>query len=72
MTEPRKGPRQRGNDSPLTAARMAAGMTQKQLADAIGCMTKQISRWERGHNVPNAGTLARIAQVLGCSMDDLM
>ena len=72
MTEPRKGPRQRGNESPLTQARMAAGMTQGQLAEAVGCTQKDISRWERGHNAPNAANLARIAQALGCSMEQLL
>ena len=30
----------------LKAARQAAGMTQGQLAEAIGCRVKDISRWE--------------------------
>lgn len=72
MTEPRKAPRDRGNDSPMTKARIAAGMTQKQLADMIGCQTRDISRWERGHHVPRSDTLAKIAQALGCSMDNLI
>ena len=72
MTEPRKGPRQRGNESALTRARMAAGMTQGQLADAVGCAQKDISRWERGHNAPSAVYLAKIAQALGCAMEQLI
>lgn len=72
MTEPRKGPRQRGNESALTRARMAAGLTQGQLAEEIGCKQKDISRWERGHHSPSAAILAKIAKTLGCTMEQLI
>lgn len=29
------------------------GMTQKQLADAIGCAQTSVSEWERGKSMPN-------------------
>lgn len=72
MTEPRKGPRERGNESAMARARMVAGMTQGQLADSVGCLRKDISRWERGHHVPNGATLAKIAKALGCAMEELI
>ena len=56
----------------LKAARKAAGMTQQQLADALGCRAKDISRWESGLHEPGALTLKKMAQFLGCSMDDLV
>lgn len=56
----------------LRATRLAAGMTQKQLADAIGCRPKDISRYESGLHEPKALTLKAMAQSLGCSMDDLV
>lgn len=56
----------------LKAARLAAGMTQQNLADALGCKVKDVSRWENGHVEPRALTLKKMAQVLGCSMDDLV
>ena len=43
-------------------------MTQGQLAEAIGCRVKDISRWENGHVEPGVLTVKKIAQVLGCSM----
>ena len=46
-------------------------MTQGQLAEAIGCRVKDISRWENGHVEPGVLTVKKIAQVLGCSMDEL-
>ena len=72
MTEPRKGPRERGNESAMARARMAAGMTQERLAEAVGCLRKDISRWERGHHVPSGTTLAKIAKALGCTIEELI
>ena len=43
-------------------------MTQGQLAEAIGCRVKDISRWENGHVEPGVLTVKKIAQVLGCSI----
>lgn len=56
----------------LKAARLSAGLTQTQLAEAVGCKQKDISRYESGLHEPGALTLKKIAQVLGCSMDDLV
>lgn len=56
----------------LKAARNAAGMTQAQLADALGCKVKNISRWENGHVKPGVLTVKKMAQAIGCSMDDLV
>lgn len=67
-----KDPRERGNDSPLARARMAAGMTQGQLAEKIGCSQKDVSRWEHGARTPRVETLAKIAGVFGCKIEDLI
>ena len=56
----------------LKAARQAAGMTQAQLAAAIGCSQKDVSRWEAGKFEPGVLTVKKMAQALGCSMDDLV
>lgn len=55
----------------LKAARMAAGLTQAQLAEKIGCSQHHICRWEAGQE-PRALTLKNLAQALGCTMDDLV
>ena len=47
-------------------------MTRGQLAEAIGCRVKDISCWENGHVEPGVLAVKKIAQVLGCSMDELV
>lgn len=72
MSEGRKAPRERGNRSPITAARMAAGLTQGQLAERIGCTQKDVSRWERGVYSPRIDVLVKMAGALGCSLEALI
>lgn len=55
----------------LREARQRAGMTQAQLAEAIGCKQKDVSRWEAGRE-PSVLTVKKMAQALGCSMDALV
>lgn len=52
-------------------ARKAAGMTQKQLAEALGVSETYISQYERNARNPKLTTLFRIATALGCKIDDL-
>ena len=53
-------------------AQMAAGMTQEQMAAALGCSQKDVSRWERGVHSPRVDVLIKMADVLGCRIDDLI
>ena len=55
----------------LKAARKAAGLTQKQLAEKVGCTQVDIVRWENGRE-PKALTLKKLAAAIGCGMDDLV
>ena len=55
----------------LKEARRAAGLSQVELAERLGCHQKDIARWEAGRE-PKALTLKKLAQALGCSMDDLV
>ena len=66
-TAPRKT-----NDSTLARLRMERGMTQGQLADMVGCHTKDISRWETGKHKPGAAYLVRLAAALQCTLDELL
>lgn len=51
----------------IKAARKAKGMSQQQLADAIGSYKSNISEIEKGYNV-TAKTLTAIAKALSCNI----
>lgn len=65
-TSPRKT-----NDSQLARLRMARGLTQKDLAEKIGCYANDVGRWERGICRPNAVSLLRLAHALGCNVEEI-
>lgn len=66
-----KKPR-RTNDSTLARLRIAAGLTQGQLAEKCGCSYMTIQRWERGVTNPHLSVVQAVAAALGCRMDDLI
>ena len=51
--------------------RQARGLTQVELAEAIGVSQVTVSDWERRGIMPKADKLPKIAEVLGCSIDEL-
>jgi XRE family transcriptional regulator, regulator of sulfur utilization len=53
----------------LQQQRLAAGLTQKQLADASGIAQADISRIERGQGNPTATTLQALGGPLGVTLD---
>lgn len=56
----------------IREVRRRKNITQKQLADAIGVNYTVISKYESGKVSPPSGRLARIAEVLGVSVDELI
>ena len=48
----------------IAAARKAKGMTQVQLADALGVYQTVISRWENGKAFPNTDHINQLKKVL--------
>jgi transcriptional regulator with XRE-family HTH domain len=49
--------------------RRAIGLTQRELAEAVGVVTQQIFKYEHGHNSVSAGLLYEIARSLNASPD---
>lgn len=47
----------------LVRLRKAHGMTQKQLADALGISDRSVSKWETGETEPDISTLCRMAKL---------
>lgn len=51
--------------------REARGMTRKQIADAVGVSEVAVYYWENGRQKPSADKLPKLAELLGCSIDEL-
>lgn len=51
--------------------REAAGLTQFQVAVAIGVQPNTVAGWEAGRKEPRATHLQALARVLGVSADDI-
>ena len=56
----------------LSQLRRQAGYTQESLAEAMGLSRQAVSKWESGLAMPEAATLVDLADLLGCSLDQLM
>ena len=47
------------------------GLSQKELADALGTVQSAISAWESGEKMPRASQLPELAAALHCTIDEL-
>lgn len=56
----------------ISSKRVAADITQEQVAERLGIGVEAVSRMERGVSVPNAIRLVELAEILGCRTDDLL
>lgn len=61
----------RTNKSKIAQYRLAAGLTQAQLAEMLGTSQAMVSHWET-RALPRKKTLVKMAQVFGCSIGDLI
>lgn len=55
----------------LRPRRKAAGMTLQDVAEAMGCSINAVALWERGESLPTVDRLPKLAEVLGCTVDEL-
>lgn len=56
----------------LAALRKQKGLTQEELAAALGVSTSAVGNWEAGLRRPRYETLRRLASVLGVTIDELL
>ena len=56
----------------LKQFREAAQMTQKEVAARLRVSRSAVAHWEQGRNGPSKRTLPRVAQLYGCSVEDLL
>lgn len=53
-------------------ARIDAGISQKNLAQMIGCGATSMSMYEHSKRMPNVMIMSMISGILGVSLDDLV
>jgi transcriptional regulator with XRE-family HTH domain len=53
----------------LRELREAAGLTQQQVADAVGCSWQAVSRWERDKREPGWSQVIALCAALGVSCE---
>ena len=56
----------------LKQLRLFAGMTRKNLAEALGKSESSIQNWEIGRSQPNANDIAKLEQVLNMKWADVI
>lgn len=53
----------------LKAARINAGLTQKELADRLGISNTTVNNWENGDTEPTLSQLRKLSELSGIPMD---
>ena len=56
----------------IRALRTQKGLTQKELAEAVGVGDKAVSKWERGLGCPDVSLLPELSRVLGVWLEALL
>lgn len=56
----------------IRRARVAKGITQAELAQKLGVIQQQVSRWEAGSASHTVETLIAVAEALGVNPKDLL
>ena len=56
----------------MRAERARRGLTQAELADALGVVTTSVVRWESGASEPDTRNLIRMSRLYGCTPEYLL
>lgn len=56
----------------IVKARTAAGLNQKEVAQAMGISPQALAQYEKSRRRPKPATLRRIAEAIGCTLFDLI
>lgn len=56
----------------LTALRKEKGLSQQELAEAVGVSRQAVSRWETGQSAPSTENLVALCTIYGVSLDALL
>lgn len=56
----------------LSHYRKQLGLTQTELAERLNYSDKSISKWERGDGLPDLAVTARLAEIFGLTVNDMI
>ena len=56
----------------IKTIRESKELTQIDIANCLGVGRTTVAMWETGESLPRAATLIRLAEVLGCTVDELL
>lgn len=56
----------------LAAMRKEKGLSQQELAEAVGVSRQAVSRWETGQSAPSTENLVALCTIYGVSLDALL
>ena len=56
----------------FSSAREKAGMTQNEVAQALGVNQSGVSFWESGRNQPRGKQMVKLAKLYGVTVDELL
>lgn len=52
--------------------RKKAGLTQMEVAKALGISDAAVCQWESGETMPTGKRMKEVAELYGCTVDDLL
>lgn len=55
----------------LKTARVAAKLTQTEVAEKLGVSTASVCHWERGQRMPKTSTFFRLCELYGVTPNDI-
>lgn len=56
----------------LLTARRNAGLSQVEVAKKLGITDAAVSMWENGKTYPRTAFLSKLAQIYGCTVDEML
>lgn len=56
----------------VKSKRLKKNITQDELARMLGVTQQAVMKWENGSSQPRAARLPKLADILGCTVDELL
>ncbi len=56
----------------IAACRKEQGLTQAQLAEAVGVSDRAVSKWETGRSLPDSSIMLEVCEAIGTNVNELL